>query len=164
MPLLTNRNLAAKVFETTLKIMKNAILSIAFLLLGLTTFAQSASDHATAQSLTDELVTKYNLNEKQQAEMLVVQQRKFRNLGEIEGLKKTDPVLHIEKIKALTLANDYEMEKILSKDQFATYRLNQVEYRKQKAKVFQEMKDKGATQTQIDYKISLIEEEALMKS
>ena len=144
--------------------MKNTILSFSMMLLSMAAFCQVTTERSQAIALSEELTIRYNLDEKQQAEMLTIQERKFKNLGEIESLKKTDPVLHIKKVKALTLANDYEMEKLLNKEQFAIYYQGKVEYRKQKAEVFQEMKEKGASQTQIDYKISLIEEEALLKS
>ena len=144
--------------------MKNTILSFSMMLLSMAAFCQVTTERSQAIALSEELTIRYNLDEKQQAEMLTIQERKFKNLEEIESLKKTDPVLHIKKVKALTLANDYEMEKLLNKEQFAIYYQGKVEYRKQKAEVFQEMKEKGASQTQIDYKISLIEEEALLKS
>ncbi len=143
--------------------MKNAILSFALMLFGAVAFSQSTNETSNAQALTDQLTAKYNLSEKQQAQMLVVQQRKFRNLEEIEGLKKTDIALHIQKIRALAMANDYEMEKLLNKEQLAIYRQAKAESRKQKAALYQELKASGATEPHINYRISLLEEEALSK-
>ncbi len=143
--------------------MKNAILSFALLLFGAVAFSQSTDETTNAQSLTDQLTAKYNLSEKQQADMLVVQQRKFRNMEEIEGLKKTDILMHIQKIRALSMANDYEMEKLLNKEQQTIYRQSKVEFRKQKAALYQELKTNGVSDSQINYKISLLEEEALSK-
>lgn len=140
--------------------MKNTILSFAFLLLAAVVFGQS--NQPTAQEMTDKLTEKYNLTTQQQAEMLTIQERKLRNFTEIEGLKKTDPTKHIEKMRALKLGIDASIERLLNEEQLVVFRQEKAEFRKQKSTVYSELKSSGASQMQIDYKISELEETALM--
>ncbi|MEZ4955926.1 MAG: hypothetical protein R2825_20375 [Saprospiraceae bacterium] len=140
--------------------MKNTILSFAFLLLAAVVFGQS--NQPSAQEMTDKLTAKYNLTTQQQAEMLTIQERKLRNFSEIEGLKKTDPTKHIEKMRALKLGIDASIERLLNEEQLVVFHQEKAEFRKQKSTVYSELKSSGASQMQIDYKICELEEKALM--
>ena len=139
--------------------MKNTILSFALLLFGLSLAAQSGQP--TAQSLTDKMAEKYQLTDQQKTEMLTIQERLLRNLSEIEGLKKTDPTQHIEKMRALKMGTDSSIERLLTKDQLTIFRQEKAEFRKQKSTLYSDLKAKGASQMQIDYKISELEEASL---
>jgi hypothetical protein len=143
-----------------MNIMKNTILSFAFLLLAAVVFGQS--NQPSAQEMTDKLTAKYNLTTQQQAEMLTIQERKLRNFSEIEGLKKTDPTKHIEKMRALKSGTDASIERLLNEEQLVVFRQEKAEFRKQKSTVYSELKSSGASQMQIDYKISELEETALI--
>ena len=155
-----SNNLAANVSESTMNIMKNAILSFAFLLFAVITFGQTET--TPAQQMTDKLTEKYTLTQQQQAEMLTIQERKFRNLAEIEGLRKTDPTKHIEKMRALKIGIDGSVERLLDKNQMVIFQQEKADFRKQKSVVYSELKSSGASQMQIEYKISELEEAALM--
>ena len=139
--------------------MKNVILSFALLFLGLTLTAQS--EQTSAQSLTDKLTEKYQLTEQQKTDMLVIQERLLSNLSEIEGLKKTDLPLYVQKMRALKIGTDSSIERLLTKEQMAIFRQDKSEFRKQKSTVYSDLKSSGASQMQIDYKISELEEKAL---
>lgn len=154
-----SNNLAANVPESTMTIMKNTILSFALLLFGLSLAAQSGQP--TAQSLTDKMAEKYQLTDQQKTEMLTIQERLLRNLSEIEGLKKTDPTQHIEKMRALKMGTDSSIERLLTKEQLTIFRQEKAEFRKQKSTLYSDLKAKGASQMQIDYKISELEEASL---
>ena len=140
--------------------MKNTILSIAFLLFAIVAFGQT--ERTPAQEMTDQLVEKYKLDDTQQTEMLTIQERKYRNFSEIEKLRKTDPLKFIEKIRALKLGTDASVQRMLTEEQLVIFRKEKIEFRKQKSAVYSELKSKGASQLQIDHKISELEETALM--
>ncbi|HFA49311.1 MAG TPA: hypothetical protein ENJ95_09865 [Bacteroidetes bacterium] len=144
--------------------MKNVILSVAFLLFGLPVFSQTPlAPQSEAQQLTEKLAAKYNLTEDQKADMLVVQQRNFRNLAEIEDLKNTNPMLYVRKLKALAYAYDGTMRRLLDREQRAIYFNEKTALRKQKAKASKDLKDSGASDLQIELKLTELERENLTK-
>ncbi len=112
--------------------------------------------------MTGQLTEKYKLTEKQQAEMLTIQERKYRNFGEIENLRESDPTKFIEKIRALKIGTDGSIQRMLNEDQLVIFRQEKAEFRKLKSTIYSELKSSGASQMQIDYKISQLEETALM--
>ena len=140
--------------------MKNAILSFAFLLFAVLVFGQTET--TPAQQMAEKLTEKYNLTEQQQADMVTIQERKFRNFAEIEGLRKIDPTKYIEKMRALKIGIDGSIERLLNEEQMVVFRQEKAAFRKQKSIVYSELKANGASQMQIDYKISELEEAALM--
>ena len=143
-----------------MNIMKNAILSFAFLLIAAVAFGQT--ERTPAQEMTDQLTEKYQLTKKQQVEMLTIQDRKYRNFAEIEGLRESDPPQFIEKMRALKMGTDGSIQRLLNEDQLVIFQQEKAEFRKLKSSVYSELKSSGASQMQIDYKISVLEETALM--
>ena len=139
--------------------MKNTILSFVFLLLASLAFGQS--EKSPAQQMTDRLTEKYGLTPDQQAKMLTIQERNFRQLAEIEDLKKSNPTLYIQKMRALKMGMDGSVKRILREDQLAIFRQEKIAFRKQKSTIYSEMKSKGATQQQIDMRLCQLEEAAL---
>ena len=142
-----------------MNIMKNAILSLAMLLLAAVAFGQT--ERTPAHQMTDVLTEKYNLTEDQQAQMLTIQQRTFDNLEEIAHLKKSDLTLHIQKMRALKMGMEGSIELILNEEQKAILRQEKAEFRRQKSVLYSDLKAKGATQQQIDFQICQLEEAAL---
>lgn len=140
--------------------MKNLILSLVCLLATVVVFGQS--EISPAQQLTDKLSEKYKLTKKQQADMLVVQERNLRNLSEIEDLKQTNPAKHIEKMRALKIGMDGSIEKILNEEQRPLFHQDKAAFRKQKSILYSELKSKGASQNQIEFKIAELEEAAIL--
>ena len=142
-----------------MNIMKNAILSLAMLLLAVVAFGQS--ERTPAQQMTDKLTEKYNLTEEQQAEMLTIQQRTFNDLEEIAHLKKSNVSLHIQKMRALKMGMEGSMERIFNADQRAILAQEKAAFRQQKSVLYSDLKAKGASALQIDYQICQLEEAAL---
>ncbi len=124
-------------------------------------FAQTDVGKSPAQKATDELVSIYSLDAKQEASMLKIQQREYRNLSEIEPIKESNPSLYIQKVRALQYAQEVSFRKLLNKDQMQIFTQKLVQLRERKAQVYKEMKSAGASQTDIDKKVLELDLEAL---
>jgi len=158
---LTKCNLAAKVSYQTQIIMKNVMLCFAFLIFAGGLSAQNQVTESPAQEAVEKLVQQYNLDKGQAAEMLKVQERKYRNLAEIEPLQATDPQLFTKKVRALQYANDKSFERILTKEQIPVHHQQQIELREKKALAFKELKTAGASQQEIENKMLVLDLESL---
>lgn len=141
--------------------MKNVILSLAFLFFAGGLAAQAKAGETPAKKTTEKLVQLYNLTSGQQAEVLKTQERKYRNLAEIEQLKATDQELYAQKVRALQFANDKSLERILTKSQIPLLRQQQKALREQKALANKELKATGASQEEINSKMLEIDLESL---
>lgn len=144
--------------------MKNIILCFTFLFASAGLFAQTDVTKTPAEEATEALTTVYQLNEQQQAEMLEIQQRKYRNLGEIAELKDSDPLTYLKKIRAMQHANIMHMQLLLNETQLVTFQQKQRELREEKARVSKEMKSAGKSQAEINAKMTELDENALLRS
>ncbi len=141
--------------------MKNAIFCLVFLFCALGATAQNATDKTPAQSATEKMTQLYNLNQKQQGEMLKIQERKYRNLAEIEPIKMSNAPLYQRKIQSIQTGNNASFERILTAEQQKTLRQQQLQLREKKAVANKEMKSSGASQQEIDKKMMELNLEAL---
>lgn len=141
--------------------MKNLIFCAVLLFSALGAMAQTAAERTPAQADTEKLTQLYSLDQKQQAEMLKIQERKYRNLAEIESLKASDPGQYVRKIQSIQYGNTTSFERIMNKEQVKVLRQQQLDLRNKKATVFKEMKSAGALQGQIDLKMAELDLEAL---
>ena len=141
--------------------MKHTLLSLSFFLLAGGLFAQTATDKTPAQKDTEALVAAYQLNDDQADEMLKVQQRKYRNLKEIEPLMNQDVKLYLRKLRALVSANEASFRRILNDEQLASYNQKLKELRQRKAQLYKELKAAGASQFEIDKKLIQLDLEAI---
>lgn len=141
--------------------MKHVLLSLAFLLFAGGMFAQTETEKTPAQKDTEALVAEYQLSDEQAAEMLKVQQRKYRNLKEFEPLMNQDVKLYLRKLRALISATDSSFRRILNEEQLELYNQKQVELRKQKAQRYKELKAAGASQFEIDKQLIQLDLEAI---
>lgn len=142
--------------------MKNVILIVALFLFGGNLFAQSEGAMPSLEETVAAFTTLYNLDEAQQEKILEVQQRKFRNFGEIEALKTSDPKKYQQKVTAMQRAEIKHMHDILNEGQLKIFRERQVELRKKKAELFKEMKGSATGQADIEKKLTELEVEALL--
>lgn len=141
--------------------MKNPIFCLVFLFCALGATAQNATDKTPAQAATEKMTQLYQLDQKQQAEMLKIQERKYRNLAEIEPIKVSNAQLYQRKIQSIQVGNNASFERILNAEQKKTLRQQQLELRNKKAAANKEMKSTGATQQEIDQKMMELDLEAL---
>lgn len=119
--------------------------------------AQTETEKSAAQKDTESLVQQYNLDEAQAAEMLVVMERKYRNLAEFEPLKFEDTQAYLRKLRALIIATDASFRRILKGDQLTLYNQKQAALRKEKAERYQQLRKEGASQTEIDKEMIAID-------
>lgn len=98
--------------------MKKIFLSCIVLLFTVGLFAQqNVKTTNPAQTITDQLVTKYQLDKKQAAEMLKIQTRKLRNESEIATLKTTDLAKYLAKVESLETGINFSFRKMLTVEQ-----------------------------------------------
>lgn len=142
--------------------MKNTILSFALLFFCGSLFAQADVNMPSMEETVASFTNIYNLDAEQQKEMVKIQERKFRNLGEIEGMKTSDPKKYQQKISAMHTANMKHMHDLLNEEQLKTFRQKQVELRKKKAELFQEMKGSSTSQADIEMKMTELDVDALL--
>lgn len=141
--------------------MKQFLFSISLLFFAGSIMAQAETEKTPAQKDAEALVAEYQLNDDQAAEMLMVQERKYRNLKEIEPLMNQDVKLYLRKLRALVSANDASFHRILSEEQLVAYNQKQKDLRQQKAQLYKAMKDAGANQFEIDKKLIQLDLESL---
>jgi len=141
--------------------MKNLIFSAMLLFFAFGAMAQTAAVKTPAQEATEKMTQLYSLDQKQQAEMLKIQERKYRNLAEIASMKTSDPGLYVRKIQSIQTGNNASFERILSTEQAKTLREQQLQLREKKAVAFKEMKATGASHYEIDLKMLELDLESL---
>ena len=141
--------------------MKNLLLSLAFLFAALGANAQTADANNPAQQATEKMTQLYGLNSVQQAEMLKIQARKYRNLADVETLKATDPSEYILKIRTIQSGNNLSIERLLDDEQIKTFRQQQHQLREKKAIAYKQLKTNGASQQEIDKAMIAYDLEAL---
>jgi hypothetical protein len=103
----------------------------------------------------------YGLTTKQQSQMLEIQERKFRNLAEIEPLKMSDPTTYLQKLRSLQLGQNASFERILNEQQRETMKEQQRQLRDKKAVAYKELKTAGASEQEISQKMIQYDLEAL---
>ncbi len=130
--------------------MKKFLLSVFSLLVTIGAFAQ---DDATARTATDELVEIYSLDSDQAEQMLVIQQRKVRNLTQIETMKNSDIKKYRHKVRAIQQSTDASTRRMLNKEQMVTYQQKRLEWRKDRTNRIAELKESGMTMEQIEDKL-----------
>lgn len=141
--------------------MKNPIFCLVFLFCAFVATAQNATEKTPAQTATEKMTQLYNLNQKQQGEMLKIQERKYRNLAEIEPIKLSNAPLYQRKIQSIQAGNNASFGRILTAEQQQTLRQQQLQLREKKALANKEMKSSGASQLEIDEKMMELDLEAL---
>lgn len=96
-----------------------------------------------AQKATEELASVYSLDAEQKTEMLVIQERKARNLSEIQSLKNADREMYIKKLKAVHYGTDASVKRLLNKEQMVVFYERAKDLRQRQADKMKEMKDAG---------------------
>jgi len=142
--------------------MKNTFIIFAFLFLGGNLFAQATDDMPTVEETVLSFTNIYNLDQDQQIKMLEIQERKYKNFGEIEDLKNTNPKKYQQKVDAMRTADLGHMHQLLNDDQLRIYREKQVELRKEKAELFKDMRGSGTSQKDIEIKMVEMDVNALL--
>ncbi len=128
--------------------MKNVFFCFVLLLLGLQVQAQDQT--TIAQADADKLIELYQLDDQQQVTMLEIQERKQRNLAEIEPLRATDVKRFQHKLRAIHYSTDASIRRLLKEEQMDTYRQARIEWRTRRAAKVKELKEAGASAEEIE--------------
>ena len=118
-----------------------------FLAVGI--FAQSAVD-SKVRKAADEMIEVYNLDEEQAVVAVEIQDRRFRNLAEIESLATTDKDMYRHKYKAIQQSTDASLRRILNEAQMVVYNERKLEIRNKVATKTAELKEQGMSVTEIE--------------
>lgn len=124
-------------------------------------FGAMGQSTSPAQQATEKMTQLYGLSAEQQVEMLKIQERKYRNLADIEPLKASDPSAYILKVRAVHSGNNVSFERILDAEQMKVFRQQQQQFREKKSIIYKQLQSKGASQQEIDKAIMEHELEAL---
>ena len=105
-----------------------------------------------AEKATNDLVSTLQLNKTQTTVAQKIQERKYRNLSEIESLKESDLPLYLQKLQALEYGTDMSIIRMLNenKTQLAAYNKIRGERRLAKSKFQQKMKQEGKSAQEIE--------------
>jgi hypothetical protein len=145
--------------------MKQLLALAFFLFLGANNgFAQQKTETAPATSPNDavareaaeKLVKKYALNADQGKEMFAIQQRKLRNMSEIDSLKSSNRSLYLAKLESLQKGTLASIRRLMrTKEQIDLYDQTQKEVRSKRAEKQKEFAGKNASKE--DVKAALLE-------
>lgn len=112
-------------------------------------FAQGTVD-PNVRKAADEMIKIYNLDQKQSAVALEIQERRFRNLAEIESLENTDKDLYRHKIRAIQQSTDASLRRMLDEEQMTIYNQRKMDIRNKKAARSAELKEQGLSMEEIE--------------
>lgn len=108
---------------------------------------------STAQQATEKLTQLYGLDDKQQADMLEIQERKLRNLAEIEPLKASDPTAYTLKLRSAQAGTHASIQRLLNEEQIKLFTQEQQRLREEKSNAYKLLKTSGASQQEIERKM-----------
>lgn len=103
----------------------------------------------------NEASTRYNLDTEQKSEMILIEERRERNLLEIESLKDTDYSLYLEKKKAIRKNSTGSVNRMLNKEQRLILDQERVAYRIETSDLIRQYTSEGKSKPEI--KLLLLE-------
>lgn len=115
--------------------------------------AMGQTRETLVQQATDEMLSLYQLNDRQAEEMLTIQERRFRNLESIQALRESDSKLYLQKKNSIRELTQASIKRMLNEQQLAVFNAQVVERRKQESALIQRLKAEGATKEDIQYAI-----------
>ncbi len=111
--------------------------------------AQSKVSKRDVQKATNEIAALYQLNEAQQQKAYEIQERKLENLAQVETIKKTDYDTYLRKRRAVQIGADHAIKRLLNESQLKIYQEKQEARRALEAEKMRELKQKGASNEEI---------------
>lgn len=126
-------------------------------ILATASFAQKSSDTDRIKAATDRMTALYNLTDVQIPQMQKIQERKYRNLAEIESLKNTDREKYILKLRSIQTGHDGSVDRMLTNEQREIFNQKRGENRLMFSVNYKELKQRGASQEELDNKIIELE-------
>ncbi len=120
-----------------------------FLSLSVGLFAQSDRPAEIAQAVSEQTAL-YDLTAEQQAEMLVIQERRFNNLDEIEVLRESDYKYFLQKRRAIRLNTDGSIRRMLSPEQRSIHDQQLIAYRQATSDLIRQLRQEGKSKEEIE--------------
>ena len=132
---------------------------ILFILLGLFfytgVFSQNYS--TAARTATDKLVKLYHLNKEQKVQMLKIQERKVKNLKDIQPLEAKDSELYYKKKKVVSYQESSAIKRLLHPDQKRIFMAEAKKKRNKQAALMKQLKSQGASMKEIHKALSKLD-------
>lgn len=122
-----------------------------FLLIGGFAFAQERS--VTVEQAVQEQTVRFELTPEQVEQMYVIEERRERNLNEIEVLRESNPRLYLEKKRTIRTHTDGTIRQILKKDQRYILDQEQAAYRNATSNLIRQMRQEGKSKEEIELAI-----------
>ena len=130
--------------------MKKIILSGLFALLVVSVFAQkTTTEERPAETATKALVEKYDLTQAQEAKMLKIQTRNFKNIDQFASLETTDVEKYLQKMSSNARQTRFSIRMMLNKEQAKILDKEEMDLRKKRADISQKMQKEGASKLDI---------------
>lgn len=133
--------------------MKNILFFFLFICCSFPSFSQIILTQKKAQIATEHIEQIYQLNKLQKASVLKIQERKFKNLIEIQVLKNTDSKLFLKKKQHIAKATQASIKKLLNQHQLQIFKKEEKNLEEKKSKRIAELKEQGATKEVILHSI-----------
>lgn len=124
--------------------MRKLMLLLPFVIFALSLNAQSVNKEAINTATTAAAQT-YQLNEQQIPKMYKIQERKLRNLAEIESLRSSNYELFLKKKNAIREGTQTSVQRLLTKEQMPILQAQMLDRRKRESSLIQQMKQEGAS-------------------
>jgi len=140
------------------KIMKRIlIVLIASFTMAASLSAQSKVNTREVQQATNAVAALYQLDETQKEKVYEIQDRRLRNLAQVETIKATDYDTYLLKRRAVQIGADNSIKRLLNETQLKIYE-GQVAARRQKeVEKMIELKKQGASKEEIEKALLEIE-------
>jgi hypothetical protein len=137
--------------------MKKALLFSICLMFG--SFVSQAQNADAVRAEVTKMTTRYTLDADQIVEMERIQQRKQRNLTQIEVIKTQNPYLYTRKKQSIYDGTTASTKRLLKDKQLSEFQKNQIALRAARATKLIEAKEKKWSKLQIQAALLEVEEQ-----
>jgi len=134
--------------------MKNIYLVALLLIFSVSLNAQSNNK---AKQITQQWAQRYQLDVDQTQKLMVIQERKIKNLREIRTLKNSNPELYSKKKTYIAKSTLASFKKLLNADQISIYESDLKKYQERQSKEVAKMKEAGIKSSEIKLAIADVE-------
>jgi len=121
-----------------------------------------SAQHAMTVTADDPVVKKftqaYDLNDAQVQKMITIQERRIRNLSEIESLKASDAKTYYQKRVAINKGTHTSLGMMMTPEQYTSFKSALLALREQKAIKATELKEGGLTYDEIQIELLEIDD------
>ncbi|MBK7871571.1 MAG: hypothetical protein IPJ74_13315 [Saprospiraceae bacterium] len=133
------------------------IVLIASFTITATVSAQSKVNAREVQQATNAVAALYQLDETQKEKVYEIQDRRLRNLAQIETIKATDYDTYVIKRRAIQIGTDNAIKRLLNETQLKIYEAQIAVRRQKEVDKMIELKKQGASKEEIEKALLEIE-------